>query len=297
MKALALALAACVALAAPGAAQPPTAEPPPAAFRQDVAWSPDGLHLAWSEFSIVRPDTAPGWNIWIGTPAGTNILRAVPRARWVDWAPDGRRLVYSSNWDGDWDVYTSKLDGTDVKRITHGPAKDRQPAWSPRGDRIAFVSDRAGHQQVYLMNPDGGSVRRVSADTSEASNPAWSPDGSRLVWFARDFTGDRIHLADADGSNASVVPIPDAGAIHPCFLRNGRLLFTGVTPAGRKLLTTIEPDGSDPQLVGGIEAFFARPSRDGRRIAFLSGSWPRSRIGVVRSDGIAARVVVGDPRE
>lgn len=269
----------------------------PEAFRQDVAWSPDSRSIAWSEFSVVEPDTAPTWNIWLATAAGTERVRAVANAQWVDFSPDGRRLVYSSRWDGDWDVYTARLDGSDVKRLTRAPGADRQPAWSPRGDRIAFVSDRDGTPELFVMDADGGGVRRLTSDSVEAHNPAWSSDGTRLVWYARDAGGDRLHVASADGSDAAVVPTSDAGAIYPCFLPDGRLLFAGVTPAGRKLLTTIGPDGRDPVLLGGIEAFFARPSRDGRRLAFVSGAWPRSRIAIARADGAAARVVVGDPRE
>lgn len=281
--------------ATPAPASAPAPERPPS-FRQDVAWSPDGRSLAWSEFSIVAPDTAPSWNIWTATSAGTERTRVLAGAQWVDWSPDGRRLVYSSNWDGNWDVYTATPFGGDVRRLTRDPARDRQPAWSPKGDRIAFVSDRDGSQELFVMNADGSNVRRLTSDSTAAHNPAWSADGQRLVWYARDAGGDRLHVASADGANAAVVPTSDAGAIHPCFLPDGRLLFAGLTPAGRHLLTTVAPDGGGQQLVGGIEAFFARASRDGRRIAFLAGAWPHSRICLARADGSAARVVVGDPR-
>lgn len=269
----------------------------PPAFRQDVAWSPDGTQIAWSEFSAVEPDTVPAWNVWIATTAGTNKLRAVVNAQWVDWSPDGRRLVYSASLGGTPEVFTSRTDGTDVKRLTDGPGKNRQPAWSPKGDRIAFVSDRSGSQQVWTMRLDGANAKRVSADTSECSNPAWSADGTQLVWYARGPQGDRLWVADADGASVREVPTGGSGAIYPSFLPNGRLLYSSVTPAGRKLLTTVAPDGSDPQLVGGIESFYARASRDGRRLAFLAGAWPHSRIGIARADGVAARVLIDDPRE
>lgn len=283
-------------LAAPAAAQPETPTPagPPAAFRQDVAWSPDGRMLAWSEFSMVAPDTAPTWNIWTATSAGTNRALAIRNAQWVDWSPDGERLVYSSNWGGDWDLYTARTNGADVKRLTRHPADDRQPAWSPRGDRIAFVSDRDGAQELFVMNADGSNVRRLTSDSAGAHNPAWSADGTLLAWYARDAGGERLHVASADGANAAIVPAPDAGGIYPSFFPNGRLLYAGVTPAGRKLLSTVATDGTGHAVLGGIETFFARPSRDGRRIAYLAGAWPRSRICVARADGVAARIVVGD---
>lgn len=273
------------------------AQPPPA-FRQDVAWSPDGHSLAWSEFSRVVPDTTPTWNLWIATSVGTMRRRVVANALWVDWSNDGRRLVYSSQRGGNWDVYSAKPDGSDERRLTDDPAQDRQPAWSPRGDRVAFVSDRDGTQALYVMAADGSNVHRLASDSTAADNPAWSPDGSRIVWYARDAGHrDRLHVVSADGSGEAIVPTTDAGAIYASFLPNGRLLYSAVTPAHRTLLTSVAPDGSGQAVVGGIETFFARASRDGRRIAFISGAWPRSRVCVARADGSAARVVIGDPRE
>jgi len=276
---------------------PPAAPQLTAAFRQDVAWSPDGKMLAWSEFSAVEPDTTPGWNIWLATPVGTGRIRVIADAQWVDWSPDGKKLVYCSGWDGNWDVYVAKSDGSDPKRITRDPAKDRQPAWAPKGDKILFVSDRDGLQQVYVMNTDGGDVKRLTNDSTAASNPAWSTDGTHITWYAREGAGDRMHVANADGSGARLVTTPDAGGIYPCFLPDGRLLYAGMTPAGRKLLSVVQTDGAGHGVLSGLEAFYARPSRDGRRLAFISGAWPRSRIGVARTDGSAARVIVGDPRD
>ncbi|MCC6348919.1 MAG: PD40 domain-containing protein [Candidatus Eisenbacteria bacterium] len=283
--------------AVPSAPATPAAPATPPSFRQDVAWSPDGQTIAWSEYSIVEPDSSPSWSIWSSTPAGTRRVRLVPNAQWVDFSPDGRRLVYGAQVDGNWDVYSARRDGSDARRLTRDPAVDREPAWSPRGDRIAFTSNRDGAQELFVMNADGSNPRRLTNDSTDSHNPAWSADGTKLVWYARDAGGDRLHVASADGSNAAVVPTTDAGAIHPCFLPDGRLLFAGLTPAGRRLLTTIATDGSNQVVLGGIEAFYARPSRDGRRIAFLAGAWPRSRICVARADGSAARIVIGDPRE
>jgi Tol biopolymer transport system component len=48
------------------------------------------------------------------------------------WSPDGKRLAFGSERDGNPEIYVMNADGTDVTRLTNNPAVDYQPAWSPR---------------------------------------------------------------------------------------------------------------------------------------------------------------------
>ena len=47
------------------------------------------------------------------------------------WSPDGTRIAFSSDRDGDDEIYTMRSDGTDVRRLTVNDAWDGEPAWSP----------------------------------------------------------------------------------------------------------------------------------------------------------------------
>jgi dipeptidyl aminopeptidase/acylaminoacyl peptidase len=57
-------------------------------------------------------------------------------------SPDGRRIVFTSLKDGDLDIYTMNVDGTDVRRLTTTPGYDGGPWWSPDGTKIVY---RAWH--------------------------------------------------------------------------------------------------------------------------------------------------------
>jgi TolB protein len=47
------------------------------------------------------------------------------------WRSDGPRLTFDTSRDGNWEVYSIQLDGTDVVRLTTNSADDESPAWRP----------------------------------------------------------------------------------------------------------------------------------------------------------------------
>ena len=47
------------------------------------------------------------------------------------WSPDGTRIAFTSERDGDFKIYTMRDDGTDVRQLTVNDARDEMPAWSP----------------------------------------------------------------------------------------------------------------------------------------------------------------------
>ena len=58
------------------------------------------------------------------------------------WSPDGRRIAFVSNRDGNDEIYVMNADGTAVTRLTMNPGEDGGPIWSPDGKQILFVSVR-----------------------------------------------------------------------------------------------------------------------------------------------------------
>ena len=67
------------------------------------------------------------------------------------WSPDGQRIAFDSNRDGDWELYVMNADGSEVRKLTQNDGSDYYPAWSPDGQRIAFQSDRDGDFEIYVL--------------------------------------------------------------------------------------------------------------------------------------------------
>lgn len=108
-----------------------------------------------------------------------------PTQEWsCSLSPDGTRIFFHSDRDGDFDIYSVARDGSDLRQLTDDPGIDQLPRISPDGTRLAFISSRTGEFELYVGNADLTDVRDVSNDPALDDGflgIAWLPDGSGLV--------------------------------------------------------------------------------------------------------------------
>jgi TolB protein len=153
-----------------------TGAPTPLADGWSAAWSSTN-HLALTgcdanqqECGIFVDDLSHGGRIRI--TADKNDIG-------LAWSADGSHVAYISSHDGNWEIYTVRLEGGFVRRCTVNSAEDGVPAWSPDGQHIAFASNRDGLWGLYVMLADGSEQRKVM-DLS-MSNPEWTRD--QMAWL------------------------------------------------------------------------------------------------------------------
>jgi PAP2 superfamily/WD40-like Beta Propeller Repeat/RTX calcium-binding nonapeptide repeat (4 copies) len=178
------------------------------------AYSPDGREIAVAVHQPVRGGYR-GWLMIENDNPNRNGYEeiVVVRQRWgtpwdPTWSPDGSRLAFVSDRDGDWEIYAVARTGGEKVALTHNRAPDINPAWSPDGRRIAFAGRRNGVWDIYVMNADGSGIRRLTRTKAFDGSPSWSPDGSRIAFFSLPATRD-AELAWVDVESRAVTRLTD----------------------------------------------------------------------------------------
>ena len=138
------------------------------------------------------------------------------------WSPDGGRIAFTSNRDGNWEIYLVDADLTNPTRLTYNNADDLDPAWSPNGQMIAFASNRTGDFEIYTVRADGTNLTQLTTNTSSPicsdeipdskRNPTWSPNGQQIAFTGKeghtephsDPCRTNIYCIDSDGSTLSI---------------------------------------------------------------------------------------------
>jgi TolB protein len=148
----------------------------------DHMLSPDNTQLAVSHFTnedaTSRIYTLPlaGGSPVLVTEKGPSYLHG--------WSPDGQRLAYCAERDGQYDIYTISVDGGEETQLTDEPGLDDGPEYSPDGKHIWFNSTRTGLMQLWRMETDGSNPTHILKEDANCWFPHVSPGGDWVAYIA-----------------------------------------------------------------------------------------------------------------
>jgi hypothetical protein len=166
----------------------------------------------------------------------------------TSWAPDGRRIVFSSiDKSGNNDLYILDTESQDLRKVTNDYYDDRDPAWSPGGDKIAFASDRSpsgkdGKYTLFLYDVQSGAIDYLTYGNDSYSGPAWSPDGSTLAFTCDAGGAQNIWVMDVNkrfaGGFRSMTKVTHftTAAFDPTWTKTGDLVFAAFDKFSFQLL-------------------------------------------------------------
>ena len=187
-------------------------------------------------------------------------------------APTIAKIAFSSNRDGNWDIWTMNPDGSDPVNLTRDAAADFSPVWSPTGEQILFVSFREGGESLYLMDADGGNIRRVLDNWHSRSDATWSPDGKRIA----SVSDAVLYIATIDGKSVEPVAQTGFGSVgYPAWSPDGKeIAFIYYKPKqGYELRLLNVKTRKQKVILGELDKYPHKShpawSPDGERIAFV----------------------------
>ena len=165
------------------------------------------------------------------------------------FSPDGKRIAFSSDRGGLWNIWTMDVNGGDLKQVSREQRWFiNSPTWSPDGRflfaRRHFVSTRSlGAGEVWMYHAAGSDGLQVTEKVSfqkDQGEPAVSPDG-RYLYYSKDVT---------PGVNFEYNKDPH-GVIYAIIRRD--------LQSGQERALVTRPGGS----------ITPRPSPDGKSLAFI----------------------------
>jgi Tol biopolymer transport system component len=216
------------------------------------------------------------------------------------------RIIFSSDRDGNLELYLMATDGSTPRRLTDNPAWDGAPMPSPDGQAMAFVSeirDSNGipqDQEIYVLSSNGSGLTNVTNDPALDSQPAWSPDGKQIAFVStRGAAGPAkaIYVMQADGSDVRYLV---ADADLPAWSPDGAQIAFVSTNEGQIYVmdrdggnvTRLTDDQSNDQVPANTRPIW---SPDGAKIVFSANRDGNAEIYMMAPDGSEQLNLTNDP--
>ncbi len=231
---------------------------------------PDGQHFIYASTHLASPDCPPvpdrqqlkryiwpiyaGYDIFKADSAG-NINSQLTKTDGYDAeatiSPIGDKIIFTSMRDGDLDLYTMNIDGSNVKRITNTPGYDGGAWFSPDGSKIVWRASRPRtaaevddyksllsqglvaptEMEVFVANADGSNARQITSLGKANWAPNFTPDGDHIIFcsnheYARGFPFN-MYLVDLEGNGLQKISRDGGFDAFPMFSAGGdKIIFS-----------------------------------------------------------------------
>jgi Tol biopolymer transport system component len=234
-----------------------------------ITWLSDGEHLGFTS-----GDGISGVDVYVLDINSRQITRLTPNDGTHNkrplWSPNGEKIAFTSDRDGEPNLYVMDADGSNIRQITADIDSHMSYTWSPDSETIVFSSNRDGHVNLYSLNLSTDALDQMTFK-DENYDPVWSPDGTKIVFTSTRFSYGASTLYTMDGKGAHLEQISNTP------FETWNLVCPMWTPDSQHIVVVNE-DHSDEYPMPSIPSRDERadiflvhvPSIDGRNMGFLT---------------------------
>jgi Tol biopolymer transport system component len=237
-----------------------------------TSWTSDGELIVFH--SSRDRDATHTFDVFTMNPDGTDQTKIFTNgsAAYVCGDSETGTIVFNSNGDplgtnpeGDFEIFTMDIDGSNVFQVTNNAVLDSGPKWSPDCSTISYNSlDTGGSLDIFRIDADGtGQVNLTNTPGVFDAFSAFSPDGTRIVFSSNRDGNFEIYTMDAtDGGNVTRLTFTADRADFRADWGTGQILIDG------------SPQTKDACKNDGYKAFFRPRSfkNQGQCVSFVQSN-------------------------
>lgn len=189
--------------------------------------------------------------------------------RYPCWSPDGKRVAFTSNRDGPYNLYAMDADGENVKRLVDSPAVCYMPSWqrTPDGEQIVFGM-HGDNAEMASIKPDGSDLKMLG----HGHDPTISPDGQSICFTGHAQGGVSVFVMNLDGSHKTQIvnEVSRVGATFPNWSPDAKRIVYSFPVEDALELFVVDADGANNRQLTRLNkvATPAAWSPDGQWISF-----------------------------
>ena len=179
--------------------------------------SPDGGQIA-----LGINEEEGGRNIWIWDLARETLTRLTfdLSTQGSVWTPDGGRITFASNTDGN--IYWQAVDGSGIPEPLTDVDRLLTPrAFSPDGDQLLYTEGTFPSDIGFLTLDGGRDPEPLLATSFHESRPEVSPDGRWIAYESTESGQPEVYVRPFPAVNTGRWPISTGGGSRPLWSRDG----------------------------------------------------------------------------
>lgn len=172
-------------------------------------------------------------------------------------SPDGKRIIFTSTRNGDLDLYSMNLDGSDIRQLTHTLGYDGGAYFSPDSKKIVWrayhpVTEadqkeyrellaqnlvKPTHMEIWVADADGSHARQVTQNGAANFAPFFTPDGRHIIFSSNmDDPQHRkfeLYVIGVDGKHLERITYGGQFDAFPMFSPDGKRLVWASNRLGK----------------------------------------------------------------